>query len=56
MNEMSGVNVKVERGSTKFYVTRDFSNFTYILFTRVNFSRQGGGFPLTPLGWISTVA
>ena len=34
MNEMSGVNVKVEQGST-FTFTRDLSNITFIIFTRV---------------------
>ena len=34
MNEMSGVNVKIERGSTSTF-TRDLSNITFILFTRV---------------------
>ena len=33
MNEMSGVNVKVERDSTSTF-TRDLSNITFILFTR----------------------
>ena len=33
MNEMSGVNVKVERGSTSTF-TRDLSNIIFILFTR----------------------
>ena len=49
MNEMSGVNVKVERGSTSTF-TRDLSNIFIIKITRQ------GGFPLSPLGWISTLA
>ena len=54
--EMSGVNVKVERGLT-FTSARAFQTLPlfYLRASARKITRQGR-FPLSPFGWISTVA